>query len=195
MLIEDNLYHFYNQGNNKELIFKERADYLRFLSKFQCLVLPHCDILSWVLMPNHFHFLIYISQKSIIPVELGNIVTNKINNGFRLLLSEYAQEFNKKYNRSGSLFRQKTKAKCLSEFTDKNYPLHCFNYIHQNPLKAGLVKKIEDWEFSSFPDFIGKRNGVICNQSLAKRLLGITTEYVKETAMITIDDKIKSELF
>jgi|TARA_R100000027_G_C2235254_1_gene90369 REP element-mobilizing transposase RayT len=105
-------------------------------------------------MPNHYHFLIYTNQKSIEPVKLGLLESQVLKNCFRLLNSRYSTEYNNKYSRTGSLFRQKTKFKILENRKD-NYPFICFNYIHQNPLKAGLVKKMEDWKYSSFQDCLG----------------------------------------
>ena len=48
-----------------------------------------------------------------------------------------------------------------------------FYYIHQNPWKAGLVKRIEDWEYSSFKDYTGFREGNLCNKEVAITLLDI----------------------
>ena len=45
----------------------------------------------------------------------------------------------------------------ISRPGELGYDFYCFHYIHQNPLMAGLVNNLEDWEFSSYPDFIGKR--------------------------------------
>ncbi len=44
------------------------------------------------------------------------------------------------------------------------------HYIHQNAWKAGLVSKMEDWKYSSFPDYCGFRNGTLCNKLLLLKL-------------------------
>ncbi|RYD79170.1 MAG: transposase [Sphingobacteriales bacterium] len=181
--IPSRLYHVYNQGNNQETIFKCSGDYLLFLKKVRKLILPQCEILAYNLMPNHFHFMIMASVKSAIAYQLSSVETNELSNAFRLLLSEYAQDFNKTNNRSGSLFRQKTKAKDLSESSQKDAPLFCFNYIHNNASEAGLVKFSKEWEFCSLKDFLGLRNGTLCNQALAFDLLGIDENYIKEMAL------------
>jgi len=87
-----------------------------------------------------------------------------------IMLRSYTRAINIQENRSGSLFKPHTKAECLTNnsaitpaffdtihgtlinipYPDKEYPKLCFNYIHNNPVKEGLVKKPEDWEFSSF---------------------------------------------
>jgi len=48
----------------------------------------------------------------------------------------------------------------------ENYPRICFNYIHQNPLQAGLISKMEEWEFSSSLDYLGEREGKLVNKQL-----------------------------
>ena len=124
----------------------------------------HIDILAYALMPNHFHLL--ISTKK-------DFNRTSYSNDLRILLSSYTRAINKQEGRSGSLFQQNTKSKSLSIDADINYPFTCFHYIHQNAMKAGIVDKLEDWPYSSFLDYIGKRNGTLCNQSLAKRLLDL----------------------
>lgn len=53
---------------------------------------------------------------------------------------------------------------------EKEYPLICFNYIHQNPVKAGIVEKDTDWEFSSARDYSGLKNSDLVNIQLAKQI-------------------------
>lgn len=145
--------------------------------------MPQCEILAYCLMPNHFHFLLVATEQSAISCRLGNIDSNQLSNAFRLLLSEYAQDFNKANNRSGSLFRQKTKAKNLADYTQSDAALTCFNYIHNNPSAANLVKMSKDWEFSSLKEYLKLKQASVCNQRLAYEMLGIDTSYIKEVAM------------
>ena len=125
------------------------------------------DFLAYCLMPNNFHFLI---------VTLADFKHGDFANEFKIMLSSYSQAINKQEKRSGSLFQQNSKSKCLTYETSRNttdYGLICFNYIHQNPVVSGLVNKIEDWEFSSFKDFIGLRKGTLCNKNLAIKLFNL----------------------
>jgi hypothetical protein len=64
-------------------------------------------------MPNHFHFLINVTEKSAEKITIGNNEMSQLAKGFRQLLSSYSQAINKQESRTGSLFRQKTKAKNL----------------------------------------------------------------------------------
>ena len=188
------LYHIYNQGNNKETLFYTDADYLQFLHLFRKCVFPHCQVLAWCLMPNHFHFLIYATEESAIPKRVGNISSCALSNGFRVLQSKYAQYLNQKNKRSGSLFRPKTKAKPLSE-NDRHYGFTAFQYIHQNPLKAGLVKRMEDWVYSSFADFAGLRNGQLCDQLLAAQLLDFDKDDFVTLSYQAIDKEKLAHIF
>lgn len=104
------------------------------------------------------------------------------------MLASYTRAINNQENRTGSLFRKETKAICLTEnsvttpnwfnsdgityfnvsMPEKSYPLVCFNYIHQNPVNSGLVKTPGEWEFSSFADCVGLRNGKLINHERIK---------------------------
>jgi REP element-mobilizing transposase RayT len=190
-IIANETYHIYNQGNNRERIFHVDADYIEFLKLFRKYVLPNCETLAYCLMPNHFHFLIQATEQSAKNKLVGNLNLCELSNGYRLLQSNYAQYINKKKGRTGSLFRQKTKAKSLQE-GDKNYGFIAFHYIHQNPLRAGLVQQLEDWDFSSFPDYAGRRNGTICKRELAFALIGLDKEnFINEAGKHIDENKIK----
>lgn len=167
-LLPGNIYHIYNRGNDKQLIFHIRENYLYFLNKIRKHMRPYIDIFAYCLMPNHFHFLVYTS---------GNFNKDIFSKEYKILLSSYTRALNNQRNKTGSLFQQNSRARCLTYVSDKkndfDYGLLCFNYIHQNPIKARLVSKIENWEFSSFPDYIGLRRGTLCNKSEAFRILNL----------------------
>lgn len=114
--------------------------------------------------------------------------TTSLNHSIGILLASYTRAINKQNNTSGSLFRQKTKADCVTNphetspsyynlgfgtrirlhDPEKEYPQACFNYVHQNPVKSGLLKKPEDWEFSSYRDVCALRNGKLINRERIK---------------------------
>jgi len=173
--LTERIYHVYNQGNNRQKIFSDDDDYFIFLNLYRRLIEKNCDTLAWCLMPNHFHFMIYTDARCSVKLKQGGLQLDPLTNGIRKLLSSYARIFNARQDRSGSLFRQKTKAKSLSEikiapenvYCAKDYFINCFHYIHQNPLKAGLVNRLENWRFSSFQDYAALRNGNLCNKELA----------------------------
>lgn len=55
-------YHIYNRANGKENLFREEADYLTFLERYDKYIQPVADTYAWVLMPNHFHSLVRIRE-------------------------------------------------------------------------------------------------------------------------------------
>lgn len=176
----ENSYHIYNQGNNHERLFSNEEPYHSFLDLFQAYVVPHCHVLCWCLMPNHFHFLIHMDSRIMEMKQQGGLLLDPVTNGFRKLLSAYSHQYNLQNERSGALFRPKTKSKCITDediikesgLTNLEYFTNCFYYIHNNPVLAGLVALPEDWKWSSFRFYIGKRETSFCNKELAFKFLG-----------------------
>ncbi|MEI6412033.1 MAG: transposase [Bacteroidota bacterium] len=192
---KNGIYHIYNQGNNRQLIFFKPENYLFFLSKMREFVMPYCDILCYCLMPNHFHLLVHVRETELPHISVGVTISHPdtttdtlrtLNVSIGILLRSYTRAINNQEHRTGALFREKTKAKDGWEDVSisvthpdyekqlrnwEHYGLIAFNYIHQNPVKSGLVSRAEEWPYSSASDFAGLRNGTICNQLLAKELL------------------------
>ncbi len=201
------IYHIYNRGNNKQTLFFNRENYIYFLQKVRTHIRPHCEILSYCLMPNHFHFLIYADERTIQPVpplqavprvQVATSQNHKttFSEGWRIALSSYTQAINKQERRTGSLFTQNTKSKQVSDdWMQLDYRLCCFSYIHQNPVISRLAEKAEDWEFSSFRDYMGLRNGTLCNMPLAFKLLGFDKSYLEKLHAQKWDDKIINGIF
>ena len=190
-----NLYHIYNQGNNRGKIFFSHDNYLFFLNKIKKHILPHSDILAWCLMPNHFHLMIYVhtieihvnsegvTSEGVTQSDTLTNTTRTLNESIGVILRSYTRAINKQENSTGSVFRKETKAECITKpqgitpsffgshinvrIPEKEYPQVCFNYIHTNPVEAGLCTRNEDWEFSSFRDYCGVRNGKLINKERA----------------------------
>ncbi len=191
------IYHIYNQGNNKQNIFFNRDNYIFFVKKMRTHILPYADILSWCLMPNHFHLMVLVNNVEIKSDIIGGATssrtpnTNSLNKSIGILLASYTRAINIQNSTSGSTFRDKTKSECVNctngitpSFVtqngvtkiniidpEKQYPQVCFNYIHQNPVKAGFVKTSINWEFSSAQDYEGIREGTLVNKTIAKKYI------------------------
>ena len=192
MQIENgNIYHIYNQGNNRQTIFFDRDNYVFFLRKIKKYILPYADILAWCLMPNHFHLMVLVKYEELALKSLGvssrhgETKLRTFNESIGILLMSYTKVLNKQRKRTGKLFREATKAECVNcfnvptpnfinandiniQFAEDQYPQVCFNYVHNNPVKAGLVDKVEDWEFSSAIDYAGLREGKLINKKVTK---------------------------
>lgn len=199
---EDAIYHIYNRSN--EITFRTRGNYLFFLHKIKLYLYPYCHILAWCLMPNHFHILIQAKKEGIHFSEdkhRGNIQLLSLKIG--LLISSYTQAYNKMFNRRGRLFSHKTAAKILNDttvtpvedFGKIDYVTTCLLYIHQNPLVAGLVDDMSDWEMSSFNDFAEKRNGSLINKELAFSITSLNSQDFVIQSDIYLDESIVKEIF
>ena len=189
----NNIYHIYNRGNNSQQVFFSPENYMFFLQKVKTYIRPHADILAWCLMPNHFHLMIYVNDFEIDVIEKKPECHQKskkrnLNDSISILLRSYTRAIQVQEKRTGSLFQHRTKSVCLTESTgvspawgesnsgsiifiydaEKEYPQICFDYIHRNPVNAGLVKKPEDWQYSSFQDYCGIRNGDIIHRDRAR---------------------------
>lgn len=186
----EKIYHVYNRGNNNQKIFFINDNYYFFLRKIKKYLTKYCELLAYCLMPNHFHFMIYTKVideiKSSDDLESSDEYNNYskiISNAFAIILRSYTRAVNIQENRTGSIFQQKTKARKLIpepfEQILRNdghrrvnlYPYICLNYIHQNPLEAGIVDKMEKWEFSSFNEYLGKSAEKYCNTTSAFELI------------------------
>ena len=66
--------------------------------------------------------------------------------------------------------------------------MNCFLYIHQNPIEAAIVDKLEDWEFSSYLDYIGRRKGTLVDVNQGLELLNISAADIKYIIDFKIPD-------
>jgi putative transposase len=138
-------YHLYNRGNNRERIFYERENYLFFLRRLRKYVAPILDIVAYCLMPTHYHLLALLKRAD-------------LSHQMQLLSISYTKAMNRRYDRVGALFQGAFRAKHVGR---NDYLVHLSRYIHLNPVIAGLVERAEDWEFSSYREYIGLRNGTL----------------------------------
>jgi putative transposase len=153
MVYQNHYYHIYNRSNAQETAFRTRENYGFFLKKYRTLTDSAIETIAYCLMPTHFHLLVRITTEE--PLDVGTIVGK--------VLSSYTQAFNRYWKRHGSLFQQHTKAICVE---DERYLLTLLAYIHNNPVRAGLVALPEEWEFSSYQDYCDLRKGTLPNKQL-----------------------------
>jgi putative transposase len=183
---EGSFYHIYNRGNNKQKIFFTNENYFFFLEKVKKYICPNCDLISWVLMPNHFHFLIRANTETCRLIKQTPIEINTLTEGIRLLLSSYSKAIQKQESKTGNLFQQKTKSKCVDTYVDV-----AFQYIHQNAFNAGLCSKLEDWEFSSFKEYTTTGTKNLCSTEIGLKYLNIDpASYLKDSYAILKEDQI-----
>ena len=138
------------RGINRQDIFEDEEDYRKMLSCLEGLVERRdengllqpalCTIYAYCLMSNHIHLLVRERD-----FNLSDIV--------KKIGVSYAYYFNKKYDRYGHLFQDRFKSEPVE---DSAYFLTLLRYIHQNPLKAGITDKVEDYHWSSWWEYLGR---------------------------------------
>jgi len=197
--IPNEYYHVYNRGNNKQRIFFNDNNYIFFIKKIREQLLPVSKIIAYCLMPNHFHFLIKATEKSIEERKgFGGKPIQELAYRIGILQSSYAQAINKQNKTTGSLFQQKTKAKILYEEignVKESYLLNCFYYLNRNPLKSQLVSKLNDWPYSSYLDYTGLRNGSLCDKDLFFIETGITVAEIISKSEHDLPDDLIEKLY
>jgi REP element-mobilizing transposase RayT len=161
-LVAGEYYHIYNRGNNYETVFREPENYYYFLRLMVKYLLPEqVQIVAYCLMPDHYHLLLYLQ-------------TETLSRSMQPFLLAYTNAFNRRYQRIGSLFQGRFKARRIGT---NEYLLHLSRYIHLNPVEAGLVQKAEDWEFSSYKDYLGLRQRTLSGANIVMDQFGTGEEY------------------
>lgn len=180
-LVSEQFYHVVNRGVDRQRIFISRRDNERFLeilfyyqfkktpvkySRFNAL--PHEEktkilseletgaeklvtLISYCIMPNHFHILLKQLTTDGISIYLGNIQNS------------YAKYFNKKTDRTGHLFQGPFRAVRIE---NDNQLIHTSRYIHLNPYSSYLVKNernLLDYPWSSLTTYLENEKGDICD--------------------------------
>ena len=132
---ESGVYHIMLRGINKKDIFIDDEDYRRFLKTlYNCKKESHFELYAFCLMSNHIHLMIKESDDSISTI-------------IKRIGCSFVYWYNKKYDRIGHLFQDRFRSEPVE---DDEYFLSVLRYIHQNPVKAGLVANCEDYPYSSF---------------------------------------------
>lgn len=187
-LITGQIYHIYNRGTEKRRIFENRRDFLRFLDTIKYyqlkgpkirlshyLRLPESkrivlgkeksvEIITYCLMPNHFHL-------TIRQLEDGGITL------FMTKLSlSYTKYYNLKYHRVGPLLQGEFRSVLIE--TDEQF-MHLTRYIHLNPVVSFLVNRPDDYEWSSYNEYIGKSSENICAKEQVLALFKDVQSYIE----------------
>jgi len=145
-IIPGSFYHVYNRGHGGSAIFLEPKNYVFFLHKFRKYVVDqHAIVVAYVLMPNHYHFLL-------------EIISEGFSHAFQNFTISFVKSINTSYQRKGTLFQGAFQARQVDK---DEYLLHLSRYIHLNPVKAGLVKLPQNYIYSSYLEYVGARDGTL----------------------------------
>ena len=149
------IYHVMLRGINRQNIFYDVNDYETFLELLRKQahpenerhqpMPPHCVIYAYCLMPNHVHLLLRENGETLASV-------------MKSIGVAYAWHYNKKYQHLGPVFQDRFRSEPVN---DNAYFFTLLRYIHQNPVKAGLVKEVDQFCWSSWREYEGIPR--ICN--------------------------------
>jgi putative transposase len=135
------IYHIIWRGANRQEIFHDDTDWIQFLDILRKVQRRYQLVFyAWCLMGNHVHLLVKEGTEDI-------SITMK-----RIGIS-YAKYYNWRYITTGHLFQDRFKSENVETIT---YLLRVVRYIHQNPVKAGIVNHAEEWKWSSCRGYYGK---------------------------------------
>ena len=143
------IFHVMMRGINHQNIFEDEEDNYQFINTLDRMRVRYddegnpcgsnCTYYAYCLMGNHFHLLIREREESV-----GETV--------KRIASSYVYYYNRKYGRDGHLFKERFKSEPVN---DMAYFTVLLRYIHQNPVKAGIVERVKDYEYSSWSEFDG----------------------------------------
>jgi len=138
----DAFYHVLSRGNERKEIFRDEKDHLRFLDTLGKMVERFkLEVHAYVLMKNHFHLLVHTKEAN-------------LSRAIQWLGVSYSVWFNRRHQRSGHLFQGRFKSFLIEN--DRYFTAMCL-YIHGNPLRAGVVKRLLDYWWSSYHAYAGKK--------------------------------------
>lgn len=186
-------YHIYSRGVDKRKIFVKPKDYAVFLNLLKRylsdqtqkdkngVLYPNLhsklEILSFCLMPNHLHLLIFQND------------AGSMQSLMHAVLTSYSKYFNKTYRRRGPLFESRYKASLISE---QSYLEHISRYIHLNP------RSWRQYSYSSLPYFLGDLKAEWVRPKKILDMFNSRGEYLKFMEDYQdykkILDEVKSEL-
>ena len=109
-MLPEYYYHIFNRGINGEQLFKQERNYDYFLKKYAHFIEPIATTYAYVLMGNHFHFLVRLKTEAEIRQNVApqsdKSIQHIISHQFARLFSSFAQAINKQEKRTGSLLEE-----------------------------------------------------------------------------------------
>ncbi len=163
------LYHVIQRGNNKEYIFKSNKHKQYFLSKLkEYKDIMNFEVYGYVIMDNHYHIVIRSRDVNI------SMIMQRVNNDF----SKY---YNISSKRNGHVFQDRYKGILVK---DDKYLLSLLRYVHQNPVKANMCKRVSDYYWSSDSNYRKNQQGQLVDIDFVLNIFSLNrnsaiNEYIK----------------
>lgn len=135
------IYHIIMRGINRQSIFEDEEDCIKFIEVLQKYKkISEYKLYAYCLMGNHLHLLLMEGKEPLEQI-------------MRRICGSYVFWYNRKYGRVGYLFQDRYKSEPVE---DDTYFLTVLRYIYQNPIKAGLVMRIEDYIWNNYNEYFQK---------------------------------------
>ncbi len=161
---ETGVYHVMTRGINRQNIFQDREDRIVFLDKLsKTKESSDCIIYAFCLMSNHVHLIIGEGKEP-------------IGKTMKRLGSSYVYWYNQKYGRVGHLFQGRFHSEPVNVET---YMLVALRYIHQNPVKAGIVQNCKDYPWTSYHEYINPSKQFITDTGLGIDIAGGLRQFIE----------------
>jgi REP element-mobilizing transposase RayT len=158
-------YHIVFRGMNHCHVFEEPDDFEKFLSLLSSVKAElDIEVIAFCLLDNHAHIVLHEKVA-------GDIIL-----AMRKLLGPYANWFNRKYLRSGSLVANRYKSECVE---DDRYLFAVIRYIHQNPLVAGISTSLDEYPWSSYHAYISDKTALVDTSYILKTFAADKTKAIK----------------
>lgn len=134
------IYHIMLRGINRQQIFEDPYDFEKFLAILtEYKQICGYSVYAYCLMGNHIHLLLKEGTESLEQV-------------FKRVCGKFVYWYNAKYQRTGHLFQDRFKSEPVDT---QEYLQTVIRYIHQNPVKAGLCRRVSDYAYSSYAEYLG----------------------------------------
>lgn len=142
-------YHIYNHGVGGRNVFGNPDNYEYFLGLYDKYISSVADTYAWVLMPNHFHFLIKTNLLHLtgFPNLSGVIKIKPLHQHFSNLFNAYSKAFNKYHQTRGALFERPFRRKLID---NDEFLKRVVVYIHNNPVHHGFCSHPLEYPWSSY---------------------------------------------
>ncbi len=161
-------HHITQRGNYRQKIFEKKKDYYKYLRWLKEYSNEYgMKIISYCLMSNHVHFIAVPEKKSSFALALN------------LTHMRYAQYKNKEHNVCGHLWQ----GRFYSSILDDEHLVNAVRYVERNPVRAGIVEKAWNYEWSSAKKRVNNETSdinLLTNEFMEKSIKGKWMEYLDE---------------
>lgn len=177
-------YHVMMRGNNKNMIFSNASEKLYFLEQLNLQVKErNIEVVAYCIMDNHVHLLI------------GSDLED-MSEAIKRINIRFARRYNNKYEKIGHVFQDRFKSEVIH---NDGHLVQVMRYIHNNPVKANMVNKAEEYTWSSYNSYINKKDRLIHSKTkdmIMEIFSGSIEEYKKFHLMDDTEEflEIKEDL-